>query len=122
MRDSTGGSRTVSNLSAELDRVFDDLVVPAETPPALASESPKAPGSQAPDTLERALHVFYGGQYARSLALLGELEEVRLAEPRARALKAVCTALVSGRVRPGIQVCLSIVMSWHIMQLAAFLV
>lgn len=97
----------MSDLSAELDRVFEDLVDHSEAA-ATPEAGPPPPRPIGPDPLEDALHLFYHGQYARCMARLKDVDPSRRSEPRARALEAVGAALGSGRIRPGIQACLNL--------------
>lgn len=96
----------------EFDHLFDSILTeegggaPAAGGPAA---QPGIAGRRGIDALEEkiraALALFYKGDYARCLAVLGELQARGANDPRISAFQGACQALLRGQLKPGLEAC-----------------
>jgi hypothetical protein len=108
---SPGGSN-VARGTSKFDQMFHSLI---------GEDDPKAPPIPASgqrdshfDTgvesqIQKAMALFHAGRYAHCLSEVRKLETAATDEPRVAALLGACNALVSGRLRPGIERCAELI-------------
>lgn len=102
---------------ADFDRLFDELidapperpVAPAAGPVSAGARAQRGRASLAPGaTLQRAMKLFYCGEYGRCLSLLEKSGEGR-SDPRTAAFWGASLALVRGELDTGLKACVEAV-------------
>ena len=101
--------------SSKFDRMFDSLINEKPAPatdcaPALARDpAPPQMTTEVEREIQAAVVLFHGGRYAHCLSQVRKVEPVAGDDPRVAALLGACNALVSGRLRPGIERCAELI-------------
>ncbi|MDF1552584.1 MAG: hypothetical protein P1P84_05950 [Deferrisomatales bacterium] len=94
--------------TSKFDQMFqsltggDDLATP---PVESAAERGNPFDGDVETQIQNAMALFHGGRYAHCLSEVRKVEATAADDPRVAALLGACNALVSGRLRPGIERC-----------------
>ncbi len=98
--------------TSKFDQMFHSLTG-EDSPAPPAVESPARRGNHCAADVEsqiqNAMALFHGGRYAHCLSEVRKIESAAADDPRVAALLGACNALVSGRLRPGIERCSQLV-------------
>lgn len=98
--------------TSKFDQMFADLIEENRPDPRpVATPKVRSPGfsDTLDDQIRHAMALFHGGRYAHCLSEVRKLEDQAANDPRVAALLGACNALVSGRLRPGIERCAELI-------------
>ena len=98
--------------TSKFDQMFNSLTgeddpapPPVESPARRSNESNAGVETQ----IQKAMALFHSGRYAHCLSEVRKIEATAAGDPRVATLLVACNALVSGRLRPGIERCAELI-------------
>ena len=102
----------MARASSKFDQMFNSLTGEEDLAPSPV-EAPARRGnpftSGVENQIQKAMALFHGGRYAHCLSEVRKVEAAATDDPRAAALLVACNALISGRLRPGVERCAELV-------------